>query len=347
MSERRTDNIYLTVVIPVWNREREIARSLGSISKQVVGRPVEIIVVDVASTDDTCRVVREMIRQYPFVSLVELSSRQNAATARNAGLRVAHGEYVWFVDSDDYVVDGGVDCIWKALKAASPDFLRFDKVKDSLERRIDGLLSDNDNRSPVALDLTRNSRDLKFCLSMGSVWNAVYSRAVIGDVRFDETFDYGEDAVFTWSVALRARRGLYLPRPLYVYMRTPGSLTASKPSIRFVCYMRQVERFMSLIDNADIASSVKKELYSECVWRVYCHAFGCYEPNEIDGEMWKAWRHAYRLVLVENEHRGLVARLFHGYLGCFRRDMWHVSFIAPSYDSAEIAGSRIWDDILR
>lgn len=315
MAGRRTDDIYLTVVIPVLNREREIARSLGSVAKQVVGHSAEVIVVDAGSADHTCQVVREMIRQYPFVLLVELPSRQNAATARNAGLRVAHGEYVWFVDSDDYVVDGGVDCIWKALKASSPDILRFDKVKDSSESRIDGQSATEDSRSPVTLDLARNGRDLKFCLSMGSVWNAIYSRAVIGDVRFNETFDYGEDAVFTWSVALRARQGLYLPRQLYVYMQTPGALTSSKPPARFVCYMRQVEQFVSLIDNADIASSVKMELYSECAWRVYCHAFGCYDPDEIDGEMWKAWRHAYRLVLVDNVHRGIVARYFSWLLG--------------------------------
>ena len=304
MEEHKADNTYLTIVVPVWNREREIVRSVDSVAKQIADRPIEIVVVDNASTDGTVRAVRELIRRYPSVSLVELSCHNNAATARNAGLELANGEYVWFIDSDDYVVDGAIDCIWRELKTASPDILRFDKVNDAPDVK-----SANADLATVRLDLARNSRNLKFCLAMGSVWNAVFSRAVIGDIRFDETFDYGEDALFTWMVTLRARRGLYIPKPLYVYMQTPGSLTSSKTPRRFVCYMRQVERFIDLVDNAELDSSVKKALYSDCAWRVYSHAFGCYCPEEIDEDMWKSWKHAYRAVLVENSRRGMVSRI--------------------------------------
>lgn len=304
MEGRKAGNTYLTIVIPVWNREREIARSIDSVAKQIGDRPGEIIVVDNASTDGTVRAVRELIRRYPFVSLVELSCHNNAATARNAGLRLANGEYIWFIDSDDYVTDGAIDCIWRALKAGSPDILRFDKINDAPNEK-----SATANLATVELDLVRSSRNLRFCLAMGSVWNAVFSRAAIGDIWFDETFDYGEDALFTWAVTLRSHRGLYIPKPLYVYMQTPGSLTSSKTPRRFVCYMRQVERFLGLVDNADLEPSAKKELYSDCAWRVYCHAFGCYNPDEIDDEMWQSWKHAYRVVLVDNSQRSIALRL--------------------------------------
>ncbi len=304
MEGRKADNTYLAIVIPVWNREHEIVRSIDSVARQIGDRPVEIVVVDNASTDGTVRVIGELTRRYPFVSLVELPCHNNAATARNAGLRMTSGEYVWFIDSDDYVTDGAIDCIWRALKAGSPDILRFDKINDAPNEK-----SATANLATVELDLVRSSRNLRFCLAMGSVWNAVFSRAVIGDVRFDETFDYGEDALFTWMVTLRAHRGLYIPKPLYVYMQTPGSLTSSKTPRRFVCYMRQVERFLGLVDNADLEPSAKKELYSDCAWRVYCHAFGCYNPDEIDEDMWQSWKHAYRVVLVESSQRNMALRL--------------------------------------
>lgn len=300
----KADNTYLTIVIPVWNRERAIVRSIESVATQIGNRPIQIVIVDNASTDGTVRSVRELIRRYSFVSLLELPCHNNAATARNVGLGQANGEYVWFIDSDDYVADGAIDYIWRVLKAKSPDILRFDKVDDaSVVKSAIG------SPATVELDLARNSRNLRFCLAMGSVWNAVFSRAVIGDIRFDETFDYGEDALFTWMVTLRARHGLYVPKPLYIYMQTPGSLTSSRTPRRFVCYMRQVERFIDLVDNAELDSSVKRELYSDCAWRVYSHAFGCYCPEEIDGDMWKSWKHAYQVVLVENSRRCMVSRL--------------------------------------
>ena len=116
MEGRKAANTYLTIVIPVWNREREIVRSIDSVAKQIGGRPVEIIVVDNASTDGTARAAKELIRRYPFLSLVELPCHNNAATARNAGLGLANGEYIWFIDSDDWVADGAIDRIWWSLR---------------------------------------------------------------------------------------------------------------------------------------------------------------------------------------------------------------------------------------
>lgn len=300
------DKIFLSVVIPAWNREHEIARCVSSIAGQAAIRPIEIIVVDDASNDGTRLEVQKLARLFPFVRLAERQSRGNAAAARNVGLGIAQGEYIWFVDSDDYVIDGALDLIWTELADARPDILRFDKTNGPAS--LSSVRGSAEPTSSVTLDLLHSTCAIKQCLSMGSVWNAVFKRTIVGETRFDETFDYGEDAVFTWAVTLRSCTGIYLPQRLYVYMQTSGSLTSSKTSARFVCYMRQVELFMRLIGQSSLQDGIKKELYADCRWRVYSHAFGCYASREIDDEMWGVWKRVYRAVVIDGCRRGCVAR---------------------------------------
>jgi len=84
-------------VIPAYNAAATIARALSSVLAQDSQREVEVIVVDDGSTDDTAEAVRE---QYPDVTLIQQENR-GVGAARNRGLRVAHGDYIAFLDADD------------------------------------------------------------------------------------------------------------------------------------------------------------------------------------------------------------------------------------------------------
>lgn len=95
-----TDETLVSVIVPAYNVSRSIERCLDSLVKQTI--PVEIIVIDDGSTDDTGAICESYSTSYPQIRLL----RQNnggVSSARNAGLRVANGKYVGFVDSDDYV----------------------------------------------------------------------------------------------------------------------------------------------------------------------------------------------------------------------------------------------------
>jgi glycosyltransferase involved in cell wall biosynthesis len=87
----------LSIIIPVFNRAHCISRALASVREQKVG-DFEFIIGDDASTDDTWEVVR---REFPSARLARLEVNAGAAAARNAALRIATGEYLAFLDSDD------------------------------------------------------------------------------------------------------------------------------------------------------------------------------------------------------------------------------------------------------
>ncbi|MHB1663651.1 MAG: glycosyltransferase family 2 protein [bacterium] len=90
----------VSIIIPTYNREKEILECIGSLSK-VTYPSFEIIVIDNASKDDTTINIK---KNFPFVKIIELSENFGASRARNEGIKYAKGEYLCFVD-DDNIVD--------------------------------------------------------------------------------------------------------------------------------------------------------------------------------------------------------------------------------------------------
>ena len=107
-------NIQLSVIIITWNAERDVKQCLDSVLDATVSRPTEIIVVDNGSTDMT----HEILKSYEDrINLNLLKKNNGVAVARNVGMAMAKGEYIWILDVDTIVnreaVDGMIDYIEK------------------------------------------------------------------------------------------------------------------------------------------------------------------------------------------------------------------------------------------
>lgn len=313
---QNSGGVVLSIVIPTWNRAALISELIASIVRQVENHACEIIVVDDGSIDETDKVVlRYQDSSRCSIRILRQKLHRGAAAARNVGLSAAAGAYVWFVDSDDLIVQGALDRIFRWLKEYKPDILRFSRIK-SFSRKDDAAVLGKERALPVCYDLKNSVRGLMLFLASGSIWNGVFSHKLIAGVRFDENFYYGEDALFTWEATLNASKGVYVDEAYYVYRFTENSLTTDVNCCRFGCYMHQVERFLELIDNSCVDMGVRDRLYSECYFRVYSHAFGCFNAKDISREMWEVWRQVHRHVLVENRRRCWSARMLSGCNSC-------------------------------
>ncbi|MCI0423565.1 MAG: glycosyltransferase, partial [Acidobacteria bacterium] len=96
----------LSVVIPTWNRDRLVCEAVESALSQRIGQ-VEVIVVDDGSTDDTANMLTRNFGSRIY--LLRLPSRRGVGAARNAGVRLASGELLAFLDSDDLWLPGKLD----------------------------------------------------------------------------------------------------------------------------------------------------------------------------------------------------------------------------------------------
>lgn len=118
------NEVDFSIIIPVWNREREIARSLKSCQIQSFSR-WEVIIIDDASDDDTCKVVQGLQNEDKRIKLLRHTENKGVGPARNTGIKAANGKWILFLDSDDELLPGALDVIQNYTKECPEDIVRL------------------------------------------------------------------------------------------------------------------------------------------------------------------------------------------------------------------------------
>lgn len=116
------EQVKVSVVIPAYNSEKTICRCLDSVAGQTL-RDIEIICVDDGSTDRTLELMREYAEKDPRVRVLTQRNRY-AGVARNYGMSVAKGEYLAFLDSDDYYLPNGLEQLYEIASAQNIDMVK-------------------------------------------------------------------------------------------------------------------------------------------------------------------------------------------------------------------------------
>ncbi len=237
----------ISVIVPAYNAAAFIARTVQSLTIQSL--PFwEIIIVDDGSTDDTQEVVRKFAASEP--SNIVLHSQLNAgvSAARNAGLSLASGDYVFFLDADDIVSPLLVERVSHSLThTADP----IDVVYWSFETVSGARASFPDpepqssSRTPIissGLDTLADALARRIKLWTGSVMFRTDMLRRTG-LRYTVGCRMGEDSEFIWSALLLAERVLRLDSRLSWYLRREGSLTTRPPDLHWFDSVLADERF--------------------------------------------------------------------------------------------------------
>ena len=115
----------LSIIIPVYNSEKYVRHTLESIYGQPFDQTlVEVIVVNDGTPDNSMQIVNEFAAKSATLKVIEQENRGLSA-ARNAGLGLAQGKYIWFVDSDDWIEDGFLQKVLPLLKERNDDVFLF------------------------------------------------------------------------------------------------------------------------------------------------------------------------------------------------------------------------------
>jgi glycosyltransferase involved in cell wall biosynthesis len=100
-SKKVTDNILISIILPVYNAERYIKKCLLSIQNQTY-RNLEIIIINDGSEDNSIQICQEIAKDDPRIS-IHSQKNGGSSSARNHGLNLATGDYIYFIDSDDFI----------------------------------------------------------------------------------------------------------------------------------------------------------------------------------------------------------------------------------------------------
>lgn len=200
----------LSFIIPVYNCEGFLRICLESILKSGFSREeTEIIFVDDASTDDSVDVLDEMVHQYSHVKVVR-QDKSGPATARNKGLTMSEGEYVWFVDSDDRVVEGIAAQLLPYMRE-NVDLVAFNyrKVYSSHSEDIRNFVIAKEDSGVGCLEKMHPGLYL---------WDKIFKRSAIRERFIDNTYHI-EDLYFNIINMIHLESVICLPVCGYEYVQ--------------------------------------------------------------------------------------------------------------------------------
>ena len=217
----------LSFVIPVYNVEAYLPQCLDSILSQS-GAECELVVVDDGSTDGSGRICDSYRERYPEIKVVH-KPNGGLASARNAGMEVAEGKYLAFVDSDDYIEVGSVSQLlhWIDTEQADVCFLELTKVypdgtSESMGEELTRSRIHGQKTSDVLAFLAERP---KF---PGSACGKLFRRVFLEEngFRFPDDRRLSEDLIFCLNVYFGAASFDYLAFPYYCYRQArAGSIT--------------------------------------------------------------------------------------------------------------------------
>lgn len=213
----------LSVVIPSYNASETVSRALSSLMDERCFGHYEVIVVDDGSTDSTSGILEEWSSRYPGIVHVLRQDNAGVSAARNAGMEVARGDYIAFVDADDYVESDYVKTSLEAIQGGA-DFVTFNYIKERGGARC----TVSPEPVPSSIELACK---LALTCTANSPWSKLYRRSLTKGLLFPRGQSLGEDLCFNLSFLERAKTAEYIPKPSYVYVDNEGSRMSRAPRI--------------------------------------------------------------------------------------------------------------------
>lgn len=220
----------VSVIMPIYNVEKYLNRSIDSLIRQTL-EDIEIILIDDGSTDNSRKIINKYQKLYPDKIVARSIKNGGAAHARNIGLSLAQGEYVGFVDSDDYVDRTMFEKLYSLAISDEAEittcgYYRIDN-KDVQCREIAAYSCFGKNIFQAPTLLLNN---------VPYIWNKLFKRSLIEEnqIKFEENLHIFEDLVFTYKLFLKANRISRVNEALYNYIFSrDDSLTFSFSKKRF------------------------------------------------------------------------------------------------------------------
>lgn len=219
----------VSVIVPVYNVELYLKRCLDSIIKQTLAN-IEIILVDDGSTDNSGKICDEFAQKDFRISVIH-KKNGGLSSARNAGLNIAKGKYIGFVDSDDWINQDYYENLYNIAKKTKSDIVSC-KFNKSSKYKENSHIKINENDFTIEdgkkFRETYLSSAMKGGISWVPVWSKIYKRRILNDIRFEEGMIY-EDVMFNWRVLNKENVTISLTSYKgYYYFKNPKSITNSE-----------------------------------------------------------------------------------------------------------------------
>lgn len=206
------DRYKVSVIVPVYGVEKYIDKCLNCLVNQTL-EDIEVIVVNDGTKDNSQKIIDKYVKKYPNKVKSFIKENGGQGSARNYGLKKATGEYIGYVDSDDYVEFDMYEKLYNKAKENNLDIVicgNYNVSEDYKSKKIDlEFIKYNDNK-------------LNALLGKKAVWNKIYKKNIVENLEFRSKVWY-EDFDFSIKAICNAKKIDYINEPLYDYLIREGS----------------------------------------------------------------------------------------------------------------------------
>lgn len=243
----------VSVIVPCYNVEHYIERSMNALVNQTL-HDIEIICIDDKSTDNTLSKLQGFAAKDSRIKLFVQKENQGVAVARNIGLKNATGEYIGFVDPDDYVDLDFYQKLYECAVQTGADVVQGD------------VWMTNSNNGTTCRHWIRSALSKGMVNFSSAFWSAIYKSELIKDnnISFPPEIRTSQDSVFLTQIVLSATSLAMVDGTYYHYFfQRPDSLDSA-----FLSHDKAVSKYNAFVTNFDLIlkANLPKAEFAEHVW---------------------------------------------------------------------------------
>ena len=234
-------SIKISIIVPVYNVEKYIVDALESVIRQTIGlEHIEVIMVNDSSTDNSGKIIEEYAAKYDNFKAIHLPENSGAAgKPRNVGIENATGEYLMFLDPDDYYANDACEVLHEKIITEDADvvFGRFICLSDPPE------ISENLFGEKKEIIVNQIGEEPKLLEISPSVWTKIYKRNFVKNNNLEFPIGIpGQDLVFVAHSLLKATKIVYLNNNIIVHYRLREDFNKS------ISHKRNKKQILGLIE---------------------------------------------------------------------------------------------------
>ncbi len=229
--------MFLSIIVPVYNTSQFLGRCVDSLLHQGLDEAdYEIVLVNDGSKDNSLEICRDYASRYPNVKVVD-KENGGVSSARNSGVQIAQGEFVCFVDSDDYLLEGGYGYIKQHFDCKAYDVIRFWSAIETADAVPPKVLEGKETFSGTGHEFLAKYGLEMFC------YNSLYRLAFLKTHGLEyRPYRVGEDYLFATSVLLECPRILSVSSRIYRYVVHSNSASTNRnPDHMRKCVVDQLD----------------------------------------------------------------------------------------------------------
>jgi len=205
----------VSIVIPIYNAEKTLQKSLDSLKQQTY-QNIQIILVDDASTDQSLKVIEESIGSNTKFQIIHQTQNSGASAARNAGIKQSTGEYLFFLDADDWLEFNAIELLVELAKQSNSDFTCASHIQDldhkSIQKEDESPSQDHVfNKKELILYIKNYLKSPYKHTLFVHCWGKLYKLNTIKTygIQFNETLSQLEDVNFNFQYLSHCNKVAY------------------------------------------------------------------------------------------------------------------------------------------